>query len=920
MYPNISDPKFYKKLFRKKEIYDNQSKDSTPKKGLHLEPQQALLSNFMTPSTPYDSLLVYHDTGVGKTGAAIAIADKFIDFVKKTGNKTLVLVKSDVIADNFRNEVREPFTITYEEVVKEFSDADLKEELDNLTNARRTKGPRKIIKDIGSGEKATVLVKEDLSRTFEIVNHATFVNRTIGRTKDTIGEEKSDKRNITGSRITNISNRLVIIDEAHNLIGNEGYTALREMLRISKNVKLVLLTATPLFDNATELLQLLNLLNPNANIKDPSSAKTINKYFETSSIQSNTKSKLPGEINLGKDVFFVKKSFIPTIRSLVKGRISYLRVDPKTFPKRIDVGESITDKPGSLKIVRCEMSKLQWNSVVDAISKDSETGKGSSVAFNNASAASTFVSPVKSNGINLYGSEGYKSAFKEGKMDKAEKEKLNKVQGLLSGSSLKEFSTKCYRAIKNIQKSKGPVFVYSDRVTEGGITIFYNLLQLNGFKKSEIVLFTSKLNKTQGRRLLETFNSEKNKHGELKKVILGTRKISEGITLKSIRQIHILEPDWNYSRLKQISGRGIRNRSHEFLHPSERSVEVFMYAAVPPKYVSIFSIDELKYHIIEQKSRSISAVQRVFKEMAFDCALHHKRNILDKKYNNTEMCDYSICDYSCDSGKLKKYVSGEHKIDYSTYHDSISKSKHKIVQKKIKELFNHSSYWSFNQMVEKLGDPKEIIAIALQDILQNNVQFNDIYNRKGYIRYLGYYYVFQPNDLSIDASSFDRIKPKLGKPKGNLSNFLDTIEKDIPEKTEKTSKKKSTKSVSKTVAAPKSKAKGKENKAPPKEIRKVDFENEKNKFIASHEIYGSYVNRYGKLDNTFRIVDSIMNNTTDARKIQTGVSCGTGKFNKVKLQEVANRLGLTFNEKDGNTTLCKLIEDHLKSKGLIIGA
>ena len=36
----------------------------------------------------------------------------------------------------------------------------------------------------------------------------------------------------------------------------------------------------------------------------------------------------------------------------------------------------------------------------------------------------------------------------------------------------------------------------------------------------------------------------------------------EGINLYGVRQVHILEPYWNYVRIDQVLGRAIRMRSH----------------------------------------------------------------------------------------------------------------------------------------------------------------------------------------------------------------------------------------------------------------------------------------------------------------------------------------------------------------------
>jgi SNF2 family DNA or RNA helicase len=44
-------------------------------------------------------------------------------------------------------------------------------------------------------------------------------------------------------------------------------------------------------------------------------------------------------------------------------------------------------------------------------------------------------------------------------------------------------------------------------------------------------------------------------------IFMGT-KAAEGITLKKVRNVYIMEPYWNPSRIEQVIGRAIRIGSH----------------------------------------------------------------------------------------------------------------------------------------------------------------------------------------------------------------------------------------------------------------------------------------------------------------------------------------------------------------------
>ena len=55
--------------------------------------------------------------------------------------------------------------------------------------------------------------------------------------------------------------------------------------------------------------------------------------------------------------------------------------------------------------------------------------------------------------------------------------------------------------------------------------------------------------------MLKVLNSPKNKNGDTIKIIMISSAGSEGLDLKNIRQIHIMEPYWNEVRVKQVIGR-----------------------------------------------------------------------------------------------------------------------------------------------------------------------------------------------------------------------------------------------------------------------------------------------------------------------------------------------------------------------------
>ena len=76
-----------------------------------------------------------------------------------------------------------------------------------------------------------------------------------------------------------------------------------------------------------------------------------------------------------------------------------------------------------------------------------------------------------------------------------------------------------------------------------------------------------------------------NVRGEYIQVIMISSAGAEGISLKCVRQVHIMEPFWNYIRIDQVFGRAIRMKSHinELLPKDERNVEQYLYLSTLPE-------------------------------------------------------------------------------------------------------------------------------------------------------------------------------------------------------------------------------------------------------------------------------------------------------------------------------------------------
>ena len=152
---------------------------------------------------------------------------------------------------------------------------------------------------------------------------------------------------------------------------------------------------------------------------------------------------------------------------------------------------------------------------------------------------------------------------------------------------------------------------------------------------------------------LEPYRESGNLRGEICKVFAISSAGAEGISLKNVRSVHIMEPYWNNARLDQVKGRAIRICSHADLPLNERNVDIFTYCAVYPrdekdkvtgKDLIDFqtaaadggkTTDEFILNISKRKEKISTSLLTIMKESAVDCFL----NSLD---NEAELACFKI--------------------------------------------------------------------------------------------------------------------------------------------------------------------------------------------------------------------------------------------------------------------------------------
>ena len=132
-------------------------------------------------------------------------------------------------------------------------------------------------------------------------------------------------------------------------------------------------------------------------------------------------------------------------------------------------------------------------------------------------------------------------------------------------------------------------------------------------------------------------NFTENLHGKLASLLMITQSGAEGLNLRCVRYVYILEPFWNQVRIDQVIGRAIRKRSHLELPAEERNVQVIMYvASFTPKQAKANktiqfrddskTTDENIKELATKKDIIIQHFLTLLKSNAIDCIFHAPKN------------------------------------------------------------------------------------------------------------------------------------------------------------------------------------------------------------------------------------------------------------------------------------------------------
>jgi hypothetical protein len=201
-YPEIDDQDFQFLIAQRLEFRDLRNIDG-------LYPHQEFVRRFMSPYTPYKSLIVYHTLGSGKSIACIAVA---VDHYLYDGKRCIIVTKGDTGTSNFVKQI-------------------------------------KMYHDMCSSRN-----RWDAS-AFHMRHYISLSNQINSMSDDDVTRA--------------FSNVVLVLDEVHNVrylkraAESSVYGSIIRLLKLCANVRLLIATATPMTDSPDQINSIMGMCNYN---------------------------------------------------------------------------------------------------------------------------------------------------------------------------------------------------------------------------------------------------------------------------------------------------------------------------------------------------------------------------------------------------------------------------------------------------------------------------------------------------------------------------------------------------------------------------------------------------------------------------------------------------------------------------------
>lgn len=405
----------------------------------------------------------------------------------------------------------------------------------------------------------------------------------------------------------NMNDSIIIIDEVQTVV-NGKYNKSATLAHVydsvlkAERVKVILLSGTPIFA--------------------PYQAALLGNLLE------------PGLFNTDEDTFEKDIDRPDYLYRMFQGLISYVPIpDPQLYPTRIlpDIIDFIPMSKYQFDVYRAvrekelEMKRIDDNKIAAAL------------RFGNRKRAQELrglryiqLTKLISRQIcNFAYPDEIMAVMRDNSGKLTYKEDLN-ASWILNDATdthvqnLKMYSPKMAKLIHRLLTLPGKHMVYGWMKSKYGLHLIYTYLKHCGIIP---LVFSGDTGSDEKRaQIIDAFNSEENRRGEIHKIILVSGAGAMGISLFGVRHFHSFEASINEFITVQAEGRAFRTMSHHQLPPEERNVQVYRYISIlPPRnerpydFTEEKTTEEMIYAAGLEKMQKTEKILDIMRRSAFDC-------------------------------------------------------------------------------------------------------------------------------------------------------------------------------------------------------------------------------------------------------------------------------------------------------------
>ncbi len=518
--------------------------------------------------------------------------------------------------------------------------------------------------------------------TFISLNSSNMINKINELNTDEIYDNFLNKFN---KNFNSLEGKCLIVDEAHNFfnsITNNSRNAIQlyDKIMKTKNMKLIFLSGTPIVNSPLELVPCFNMLKGEMLFSEDDE-EFENFFINGEEIKNKEKfqNRIFGLCSYFGEEYFNSKNLkedFPIEKPMIVEKVNmsglqYLNyLDARKLEKEEDKKKFNTKKErfgnvknvSTFRIRSCQIS----NFCIPEYAYEGKVKNIDKIHNEDLLDLKTYSPKMLKVLENIKKNEGMGFVYSrftsfEGLGVFAKILDLNGYEEFKEGGDIKDFESKSEeseKSEKGVEKSEeSEKDEKSNESNEKDVTgnYFEDFIKSSSKKNKRIkkiksgnnplkkyAILTGNVLPEDRIKIIEIFNSPENKYGNLINLLLVSSVISEGVELKRVNHVHILEPYWNMLKINQIKTRAIRYKSHFDLPKEKQYVQTYIYLSDYPENIKKITEKTTDIQIFENAIKNLKLIksfEHSLIESSIDCNLY--KSVLNPEL--TEKIDCLLC-------------------------------------------------------------------------------------------------------------------------------------------------------------------------------------------------------------------------------------------------------------------------------------